>query len=149
MKESLTEFKRFHRPDEWEEIRSLMDAHVRGETPFYIHENRLLTKKGEWKWILNRGQVVAWDEEGLVWIDGETYLNRRVHFETLQHVDCVYAWGKQHADVSQHRDGRGAAVDDRPGTLQQRGEHRHGQQGGGGLHHLHAAGRTGTGPGGS
>ncbi|MBW1850890.1 MAG: PAS domain S-box protein, partial [Deltaproteobacteria bacterium] len=64
LKETLDGFKRFHRPDEWEEIRSLMDAHVRGETPFYIHENRLLTKSGEWKWILNRGRVAFWDEEG-------------------------------------------------------------------------------------
>jgi len=64
LKETLDGFKRFHRPDEWKEIRSLMDAHVRGETPFYTHENRLLTKTGEWKWILNRGRVVAWDEEG-------------------------------------------------------------------------------------
>ncbi|MBW1829057.1 MAG: PAS domain S-box protein, partial [Deltaproteobacteria bacterium] len=34
------------------------------ETPFYTHENRLLTKRGEWKWVLNRGRVVAWDKEG-------------------------------------------------------------------------------------
>ncbi len=60
----LDGFRRFHRPEEWKKIRSLMDAHIRGETPFYIHENRLLTKSGDWKWILNRGRVVSWDEEG-------------------------------------------------------------------------------------
>jgi len=64
LKGTLDGFKRFHSPGEWKEIRSLMEAHVRGETPFYTHENRLLTKTGEWKWILNRGQVVAWDEQG-------------------------------------------------------------------------------------
>ena len=60
----LSGFEKFHSPEEWKEIRTLMDAHIRGETPFYTHENRLLTKRGEWKWILNRGRVVAWDNEG-------------------------------------------------------------------------------------
>lgn len=64
LRQPLEGFKRFHRPEEWKKIRSLMNAHIRGETPFYIHENRLLTKAGEWKWILNRGRVVSWDEEG-------------------------------------------------------------------------------------
>jgi len=64
LRQPLEGFKRFHRPEEWEEIRSLMDAHLRGETPFYTHENRLMTKSGEWKWILNRGRVVRWDEDG-------------------------------------------------------------------------------------
>ena len=63
-KKSLDWFKQFHKAHEWDEIMSQLDAHVRGETPFYTHENRLLTKTGEWKWILNRGRVVAWDEEG-------------------------------------------------------------------------------------
>jgi len=57
-------FEKFHSPEEWKEIRESMDAHIRGETPFYTHENRLLTKRGEWKWVLNRGRVVAWDNEG-------------------------------------------------------------------------------------
>jgi len=56
--------EKFHSPEEWKEIRESMDAHIRGETPFYTHENRLLTKRGEWKWVLNRGRVVAWDNEG-------------------------------------------------------------------------------------
>jgi len=60
----LSGFEQFHSPEEWEEIRSQIDAHIRGETPFYTHENRLLTKRGEWKWVLNRGRVVAWDKEG-------------------------------------------------------------------------------------
>ena len=44
-------------------------------------------------------RIAAWDEEGLVWIDGKTYRRRRVHSDTLRHVDCVYAWGAQHAEV--------------------------------------------------
>jgi PAS domain S-box-containing protein len=60
----LSGFEQFHSPEEWKEIRSNIDAHIRGETPFYTHENRLLTKRGEWKWVLNRGRVVAWDNEG-------------------------------------------------------------------------------------
>ncbi len=64
LKGPISGFKDFHSAEEWEEIRSLLDAHIRGETPFYMHENRLLTKTGEWKWVLNRGRVVSWDKEG-------------------------------------------------------------------------------------
>ncbi len=47
--------------------------------------------------------VVAWDEEGLVWVDGPTYLQRRVNCATLKHVDRFYAWGEAHADVLRER----------------------------------------------
>ncbi|GIK39459.1 MAG: hypothetical protein BroJett011_32920 [Chloroflexota bacterium] len=40
------------------------EAHLGGTTPFYECEYRLQTKSGEWKWILDRGRVVQWDEEG-------------------------------------------------------------------------------------
>ncbi len=64
LKGPLGGFEQFHSPEEWEEIRSQIDAHIRGETPFYTHENRLFTKTGECKWVLNRGRVVVWDKEG-------------------------------------------------------------------------------------
>ena len=44
-------------------------------------------------------RVVAWDEEGLVWIDGESYRARRAAPATLSHVDTVYAWGPAHAEA--------------------------------------------------
>lgn len=44
-------------------IRALKE-HLHGRTPYYEVEHRLLTKSGEWKWILDRGKVVSWNEDG-------------------------------------------------------------------------------------
>ena len=41
-----------------------MNAHLRGETPYYESEHRLRTKSGEWVWVLNRGKVVSRDAQG-------------------------------------------------------------------------------------
>lgn len=41
-----------------------LDAHFTGKTPFYEAEHRLLTKGGEWKWVLARGKLLERDEEG-------------------------------------------------------------------------------------
>jgi PAS domain S-box-containing protein len=64
LKETLTGLKRAHAPEEWDEIMRLLNAHLRGESPVYIHENRVMSKKGEWKWALTRGKVVSWDDQG-------------------------------------------------------------------------------------
>ncbi len=42
-------------------------------------------------------RIVAWDEEGLVWLSEEVYAKRRVDHQVLRHVSRIYAWGDQHA----------------------------------------------------
>jgi PAS domain S-box-containing protein len=51
-------------PDDLPRTTETFEAHLRGETPFYECEYRLLTKSGEWKWILDRGKIVQRDEQG-------------------------------------------------------------------------------------
>jgi PAS domain S-box-containing protein len=51
-------------PEDKERLSLAWETHLLGETPFYECEYRLQTKSGEWKWILDRGKVVQWDEEG-------------------------------------------------------------------------------------
>lgn len=51
-------------PEDKERLSLAWEAHLGGKTPFYECEYRLQTKSGEWKWILDRGKVVQWDEEG-------------------------------------------------------------------------------------
>lgn len=43
--------------------------------------------------------IAAWDEEGLAWINAETYSRRRVCPQTLAMVERVYAWGEQQAEA--------------------------------------------------
>ncbi len=64
LEETLQGLQRFHDPKEWDEIQGLLQAHIRGETDVYIHENRILAKTGEWKWVFTRGRVVTEDNHG-------------------------------------------------------------------------------------
>lgn len=51
-------------PTDLPRLMAAWDAHLAGQTPFYESEYRLRTKSGEWLWILDRGKVVEWDQEG-------------------------------------------------------------------------------------
>lgn len=43
--------------------------------------------------------IVAWDEEGLVWLSPEVYRERRVDPDTIRLVDTIYSWGHQHTQA--------------------------------------------------
>jgi PAS domain S-box-containing protein len=51
-------------PDDMPAVREAMEAHLEGKTPFYETEHRLCTKTGDWKWVLDRGRIVEWDDQG-------------------------------------------------------------------------------------
>lgn len=62
--DKLTEWSdRVHRED-IDKCYEDLNKHFRGETPIYINEHRLLCKDGMYKWILDRGKVIEWDENG-------------------------------------------------------------------------------------
>lgn len=44
--------------------RDALDRHFRGETQYYKHIHRMRCKAGHYKWILDRGKVVAWAAPG-------------------------------------------------------------------------------------
>ncbi|TGU71574.1 PAS domain S-box protein [Geomonas terrae] len=49
-------------PDDLPRTRELLQAHMEGETEIFEMEQRLLTKSGDWKWVLTRGKVVLRNE---------------------------------------------------------------------------------------
>ena len=51
-------------PDDIEPMEAKWNAHVAGITPYYSSEHRMRTKAGGWKWVLERGRVVEWNESG-------------------------------------------------------------------------------------
>ena len=51
-------------PDDKDAVYADLEAHLRGETPFYENEHRMLCKDGSYKWILDRGKVMSWTEDG-------------------------------------------------------------------------------------
>ena len=51
-------------PADLPEVLQTLQAHLEGKTSFYETEHRMRTKQGAWKWILDRGRVVARDKQG-------------------------------------------------------------------------------------
>ena len=49
-------------PDDLPELTAKIEQYFAGEIPLYQTEYRTQTKDGQWKWVLSRGKVVAWDE---------------------------------------------------------------------------------------
>lgn len=69
-----------YQPDEWEQnvqtkhrlihpddrliMQKRLIGHFQGKITVYEAEVRLLTKSGKWKWILDRGKLVSYDQKG-------------------------------------------------------------------------------------
>lgn len=51
-------------PEDIDEVKSALDAHIKGETDYYDTEHRMQTAAGEWKWIRDIGRIVERDEDG-------------------------------------------------------------------------------------
>jgi PAS domain S-box-containing protein len=51
-------------PEDKRHMIELLEAHFQNQTPYFEMELRMLTKSGEWKWILDRGQIVERDNRG-------------------------------------------------------------------------------------
>jgi len=51
-------------PDDIPRVNRILKAHLDGKSPFYETEHRLRMKNGQWKWILDRGKVMARDAQG-------------------------------------------------------------------------------------
>lgn len=51
-------------PKDQPSVEKVLNDHLEGKTDYYETEHRLKTKNNEWKWVLDRGKVVEWDENG-------------------------------------------------------------------------------------
>lgn len=51
-------------PDDRADVYSDLNAHFDRETEIYQNEHRVLCKDGSYKWILDRGKVIEWSEDG-------------------------------------------------------------------------------------
>ncbi|MBN3894566.1 MAG: PAS domain-containing protein [Nostoc sp. NOS(2021)] len=55
-------FEQLVHPQDLPRIRQVLHDYLQGCTPVFEVELRMLTKSGEWKWILTCGKVFQWDE---------------------------------------------------------------------------------------
>ncbi|MGC9470513.1 MAG: PAS domain-containing protein [Bacteroidales bacterium] len=60
----ISSWEKLVHPDDVSQVQHELQRHLEGETPYYSIEYRILTKKGEYRWILDRGKVVEKDGEG-------------------------------------------------------------------------------------
>ena len=51
-------------PDDLEKAEEDVLKHLKGETEFYESTHRMKCKDGSFKWILDKGKIVEWDENG-------------------------------------------------------------------------------------
>ncbi|EKD36269.1 MAG: Adenylate cyclase [uncultured bacterium] len=57
-------FEEILHPEDRERVLKLGEEHISGKTPLFEAELRLRNKAGDWHWVLSRGRVVEWDEQG-------------------------------------------------------------------------------------
>ncbi|MBL7184791.1 MAG: PAS domain-containing protein [Phycisphaerae bacterium] len=55
--------KRIH-PDDKRLLLELVDEHLTGKRDFFTHEYRLRTKSGDYIWVLGRGKIVEYSDDG-------------------------------------------------------------------------------------
>lgn len=61
---SIDTWKKHAHPDDVEESGALLEKHFRGELNYYEYEARLKHKDGSWIWVLDRGKVSSWTDDG-------------------------------------------------------------------------------------
>jgi len=61
---SIETWRELAHPEDLERSEELLEEHFAGETDMYEFEGRMKHKDGHWVWILDRGKVVEWDDEG-------------------------------------------------------------------------------------
>ena len=61
--DSFEEWKVRVHPDDLASCYDELNKHMRGESPNYNKEFRMLCKDGNYKWILTRGKVIEWTKE--------------------------------------------------------------------------------------
>ncbi len=67
VKDEINDYKVWERMIYTEDLEYVLEEnnrHLRGETAMYTTEYRIVTKDGLLKWILARGKVVSWTEDG-------------------------------------------------------------------------------------
>jgi PAS domain S-box-containing protein len=61
---NIDTWKRLVHPEDIPAVTEVLAEHLQGHSAQYGAEFRMLTRSGEWKWIMGRGRVVARDNKG-------------------------------------------------------------------------------------
>jgi two-component system, cell cycle sensor histidine kinase and response regulator CckA len=61
---SVEQWTDLHHPDDREFAWKSLQDHLEGRTSAYTIEYRMLTKDGQYKWVLDQARIVSWDSQG-------------------------------------------------------------------------------------
>ncbi len=64
IKPHLSTWEPLVHPEDLPDTYKKLNAHLEGKTESYEAEFRMKHKSGKWVWILDRGKVIEWDEQG-------------------------------------------------------------------------------------
>lgn len=83
-------FKRIH-PEEKEIVIAELEAHLAGNIEHFQNEHRVMDEKGQYRWVLIRGQAVRNDEGKAIRIAGSlTDITKRKNFEEKLAYDAIH-----------------------------------------------------------
>lgn len=72
---SIATWNRLIHPDDLKHSTELMRQHFSGDLPYYECEARLLHKDGRWIWVLDRGKVNTWADDGKPLVMSGTHMD--------------------------------------------------------------------------
>ena len=61
---SIETWLKFAHPDDLKQSEALLNDHFSGKIPYYECEARMQHKAGHWIWVLDRGRVSSWTDDG-------------------------------------------------------------------------------------
>lgn len=61
---SIETWKKLSHPDDLVNAINLLQQHFNKESNYYLVETRMKHKNGNWKWILDSGKVIEWNNDG-------------------------------------------------------------------------------------
>jgi PAS domain S-box-containing protein len=61
---SIETWKKYSHPDDLEKCFKILEKHFKGELSYYETELRMQHKNGSWIWMLDRGKVFSWTNDG-------------------------------------------------------------------------------------
>jgi PAS domain S-box-containing protein len=64
LKDGMEEWQERVHPDDREVCSRALQQHLLGHAPFHRCEHRLRHRDGSWRWVLSRGMVFEWTDEG-------------------------------------------------------------------------------------
>ncbi len=68
---STETWMKYAHPDDLQKSDALLEKHLCGESGYYEFETRMMHKDGHWIWVLVRGKVASWSDDGKpLWMFG-------------------------------------------------------------------------------